>query len=264
MIKKIISGGETGAGQAALDAAIKWRIPHGGWIKEGRATEAGKLPEKYRLTVMSAGTPAKCAEQNIIDSNGTLIVSHGSLVKDLKYLQEKIGKHNKPCLHIDLKKINAFQAAHVVKKWASDHSIETLNVAGPKISEDKYIYQSAMRLLTTVFHMEIIESGLSGSVSPDPLFPGTIKEVIDILLDELPLRDRVQIARMKEDDLLFISPALENYIRNKFLWRGNKSLLEDCIKKSGKETIDEYEAAAILIHALWENLIKTHRIRRVK
>ncbi len=30
MIKKIISGGQTGADLAALDAAIKYNFPHGG------------------------------------------------------------------------------------------------------------------------------------------------------------------------------------------------------------------------------------------
>jgi len=36
MIQKIISGGQTGADQAALDVAIKLDIPHGGWIPKGR------------------------------------------------------------------------------------------------------------------------------------------------------------------------------------------------------------------------------------
>jgi len=31
-MKKIISGGQTGADQAALDFAIENNIPHGGWI----------------------------------------------------------------------------------------------------------------------------------------------------------------------------------------------------------------------------------------
>jgi hypothetical protein len=35
MIKKIISGGQTGADQAALDVVIKLDIPHGGWIPKG-------------------------------------------------------------------------------------------------------------------------------------------------------------------------------------------------------------------------------------
>ena len=49
MIKKIISGGQTGAGQAALDVALKFDIPYGGWIPKGRKTEKGPLPEKYLL-----------------------------------------------------------------------------------------------------------------------------------------------------------------------------------------------------------------------
>jgi Circularly permutated YpsA SLOG family len=46
MLKKIISGGQTGADQAALDAAIKLGIPHGDWIPKGRPTESGRLPDK--------------------------------------------------------------------------------------------------------------------------------------------------------------------------------------------------------------------------
>ena len=36
MIKKIISGGQTGADRAALDVAIKLGIPHVGWVPKGR------------------------------------------------------------------------------------------------------------------------------------------------------------------------------------------------------------------------------------
>ncbi|MFH1490949.1 MAG: putative molybdenum carrier protein, partial [Pseudomonadota bacterium] len=49
MIKKIISGGQTGAGQAALDVALQFELPYGGWIPKGRKTEKGPLPEKYLL-----------------------------------------------------------------------------------------------------------------------------------------------------------------------------------------------------------------------
>ena len=41
---KIISGGQTGADQGALDAAIELDIPHGGWIPKGRLAEDGPLP----------------------------------------------------------------------------------------------------------------------------------------------------------------------------------------------------------------------------
>jgi hypothetical protein len=43
MLKKIISGGQTGADIAGLDVAIKYGIPHGGAIPKGRLTEEGTL-----------------------------------------------------------------------------------------------------------------------------------------------------------------------------------------------------------------------------
>ena len=45
MIRKIISGGQTGADRSALDVALKLEIPHGGWIPKGRLAEDGPLCE---------------------------------------------------------------------------------------------------------------------------------------------------------------------------------------------------------------------------
>ena len=79
MLKKIISGGQTGADQAALDVAIKLNIPHGGWIPKGRKTEEGPLSDQYQLQEMPTASYPKRTEQNIIDSDATLIFSHGKL-----------------------------------------------------------------------------------------------------------------------------------------------------------------------------------------
>ena len=43
MIKRIISGGQTGADRAALDFAIKMDLPHGGWVPKGRMAEDGPI-----------------------------------------------------------------------------------------------------------------------------------------------------------------------------------------------------------------------------
>ncbi len=72
MIKKIISGGQTGADRAALDAAIKLGIPHGAWIPKGRLTEKGPLSTPYDLKEMPGTSYALRTEQNVIDSDGTL------------------------------------------------------------------------------------------------------------------------------------------------------------------------------------------------
>jgi len=78
-IEKIVSGGQTGADRAALDFAIKNNIHHGGWIPKSRLTEEGPLPTHYQLWEMETRSYAKRTEQNVIDSDGTLILSHGEL-----------------------------------------------------------------------------------------------------------------------------------------------------------------------------------------
>ncbi len=69
MVKKIISGGQTGADRAALDVSIKLGIPHAGWIPKGRLTEAGPLPTKYQLQQMPTRSYPARTEQNVIDAD---------------------------------------------------------------------------------------------------------------------------------------------------------------------------------------------------
>ena len=66
MLKKIISGGQIGAEQAALDVAIKLDIPHGGWIQKGRRAQRLTLPEKYRLDEMPTASFKNRIEKKIV------------------------------------------------------------------------------------------------------------------------------------------------------------------------------------------------------
>ena len=102
MIQKIISGGQTGADRAALDVAIELGISHGGWIPKGRKTEEGPLPEKYQLQEMPTGSYQKRTQQNVIDSHGTLIISHGKLTGGSAFTRRLAKIHKRPFLHIDL------------------------------------------------------------------------------------------------------------------------------------------------------------------
>jgi hypothetical protein len=69
MIKKIISGGQTGTDRAALDVALKFKIPHGGWLPRGRKSEDGPLSDKYKLQEMPTDSYPARTEQNAIDRN---------------------------------------------------------------------------------------------------------------------------------------------------------------------------------------------------
>ena len=102
MIKKIISGGQTGADRAALDVAIKLIILHGGWIPKGRKTEDGTLPEIYKLKEMPTDSYPARTEQSVIDSDGTLIIARGKLTGGTDYTRKMTLRHHKQLLGIDL------------------------------------------------------------------------------------------------------------------------------------------------------------------
>ena len=70
MIQKIISGGQTGADQAALDVAIKLEIPHGGWIPDAR----GKL-DRFRFGMLHS--PLRLARGEYGRGTGGVHASQG-------------------------------------------------------------------------------------------------------------------------------------------------------------------------------------------
>ncbi len=153
MLKKIISGGQTGADQAALDVAIKLDIPHGGWIPKGRKTEKGALSHKYLLQEMPDDNYAKRTEKNVIDSDGTIILSHGIVTGGSELTRIVAEKYNRPHLHLDLNIRSEFQAAQMIKDWVIKHNIEVLNVAGPRESNDPEIYKATVDILQTAFYL---------------------------------------------------------------------------------------------------------------
>ena len=154
MVNKIISGGQTGADRAALDVAIKLGIPHGGWIARGRLTENGMLNDKYQLKEMETSSYNKRTEQNVKDSDGTLIISHGKLTGGSDYTRDMVLRYKRPWLHINLNKIESTQAMRQIRSWLAEHEIKVLNVAGPRASKDPAIYQSTFDILEIVLRRD--------------------------------------------------------------------------------------------------------------
>lgn len=150
MIKKIISGGQTGADQAALDVAIELGIPHGGWVPKGRKTERGSLPAKYQLQEMPTTNYPARTEQNVKDSDGTLIISHGELTGGSDFTRQMAEKHNKPWMHVDANQLSVEAAVQIVSAWVSGNEIKVLNVAGPRASKDPRIYTTTRQILKAV------------------------------------------------------------------------------------------------------------------
>jgi hypothetical protein len=147
MLKKLISGGQTGADQAALDFAIENKIPHGGWIPKGRITEVGPLPDEYQLLEMPTKSYPKRTEKNILDSDGTLIVSHGTVSGGTALTTKLAKKHEKPWMHINLDKVSLEKAGSQLQGWIEQNNIQVMNVAGARASKDEKIYSTIQKLL---------------------------------------------------------------------------------------------------------------------
>lgn len=151
-VKKLVSGGQTGADRAALDWAIEHNFEHGGWCPLGRLAEDGPINPKYGLTETPTPEYAQRTEWNVRDSDGIVIfcmsqmLAGGSLTT--WQMASKLGK---PCLHL-FPELGADPSASL-RKWLRAHRIRTLNVAGPRLSEEPQI-------------TDFVRSVLDGALAP--------------------------------------------------------------------------------------------------
>ena len=145
MITKIISGGQTGADRAGLDAAKQLGIPTGGRCPKGFRTEFGSdyTLKQLRLTETASSDYRERTILNIADSDGTAIFCetvNGEITGKGSILTlNSAQSRKKPYI------VNP-TAAELVK-WIKDNSISVLNVAGNRESVNRGIYDIVKKVL---------------------------------------------------------------------------------------------------------------------
>jgi hypothetical protein len=179
MITKIISGAQSGVDRAALEFALKFNISHGGWIPKGRIAEDGPLPEKYQLPEMPTSSYPKRTEQNVIDSDGTLIFSRGKPTGGTEYTRNMVLKHKKQLVHIDLNLETSYDAAYRILSWIEFYHINILNVAGPRASKDPAIYNDVFKILDMAYKIHRVDQ-----IRNLEKLPKTVDEAVDRLIAE--------------------------------------------------------------------------------
>ena len=146
--RKIISGGQTGVDRAALDIAIELGIDHGGWCPAGRLSEDGTIPTRYQLTEHASSAYADRTRQNVLDSDGTIVLYHRRLQGGSSLTARFAREWSKPLLLIRLDKPPLHS---IVDSWFDENFILTVNVAGPRASSSATIYQDAYDFLRPIF-----------------------------------------------------------------------------------------------------------------
>ncbi|MCB1124472.1 MAG: hypothetical protein KJT03_23165, partial [Verrucomicrobiae bacterium] len=125
MLKKIISGGQTGADRAALDAALITGFPCGGFCPGKRQAEDGPIDLKYPLIEIKGGYPER-TEKNVLSSDGTLIVFRTELKGGTLLTYELCRSHGKPHQLVDMITFSATEAARLLWDFLENNKIAIL------------------------------------------------------------------------------------------------------------------------------------------
>jgi Circularly permutated YpsA SLOG family len=153
---RIVSGGQTGVDRAALDFAIAHGFPYAGWCpRDGWAEDHPVPPGLLGAYPRMRETPSADPEQrtcwNVRDSDATLIVAlggEGRVSPGTATTEAAAAKLGRPLLRLDASELDRASARAAVERLLSALGPSpTLNVAGPRQSEQPRAYAAALGLL---------------------------------------------------------------------------------------------------------------------
>ena len=138
-IARIISGGQTGADQGGLDAAIALGIPHGGWCPKGRRCETGRIPPRYQLEETPSRDYPMRTRMNVKNSDGTILFTGSQLSRGSELTLRIAWELKREVKHINME-LGLLLCTEAFRAWLDDCEqrdtpIRTLNVAGTRESK---------------------------------------------------------------------------------------------------------------------------------
>ena len=151
MLIKVISGGQTGADQAGLEAARICGIETGGWAPKGFKTSGGHargLLESYGLKEARGGYKAR-TWTNVRDSDGTIRLAVDFSSRGEKCTANAIHSFQRPWFDVNLPVF--FNQEFFVVDWIKCHKIKVLNVAGNTQRGSFDVYSAVKDFLISVF-----------------------------------------------------------------------------------------------------------------
>tara|TARA_R110002096_G_scaffold200639_13_gene384755 strand:+ start:9474 stop:9956 length:483 start_codon:yes stop_codon:yes gene_type:complete len=145
-LEKIVSGGQTGADRAGLDWAIANALPHGGWCPQGRRAEDGPISAQYDLTETAESRYHIRTRLNVQDSDGTVIFGLAPELTGGSALTREFAEQlRKPWIH--LSRSATKDPAMALRRFLIEHTVHTLNVAGPRASTEFGIAEFTLQIL---------------------------------------------------------------------------------------------------------------------
>lgn len=148
MLRKCISGGQTGADIAGLEVAKDFGLETGGTMPFGyKALDRchPEYKEMYGIEFHSSSSYVPRTKKNVKDSDGTIRLAFDFSSKGEICTMKAIVSYKKP--HIDVNLNDPIPVKDVVT-WIEDKNIEILNVAGNSEQTAPGTHVSATTFLT--------------------------------------------------------------------------------------------------------------------
>jgi hypothetical protein len=256
LIQKIISGGQTGAEQAAIEVAMTFDFTHGGWVPKDSLSKNGVISAKYHLNETSSAGYTDHMERNVLESDATLIISRGRLTGGALISQNCAILGGRPCLHIDLYITPVLQAVSIISSWTRLNRIEVLNVTGQKADTDSMIYQDTVNLLKKALYVNFFKNIVDEFLAGGTLYFPNIEDVVNHIAVELPFKQKVILANLRLEELETLQYALDLYISSRLETADTGDIDNLRLNPDGTYTV--------VMEKLWNRLQKTHRLQVVK
>lgn len=153
-VSTLISAGQAGAERAVLEWATENQVEHAGWCPQGRRAEDGVIPTFYKLRETRTRNYAEAIDQNVRDSDATLIITLSrKLTGALKNTIDTAKRARKPLLHIS-KSVPLVENARRLRDFLADEQIVRLHVTGSRASDEPEIEEFVSALFTELASLE--------------------------------------------------------------------------------------------------------------
>lgn len=153
-VEKIISGGQTGVDQGALEFALSHGVVCEGYCAKGRLCEEGHIPDRYPMTELESTEISCRTRKNVQVSDGTMIlVRDGNQGEGTQLTVQCCENLGKPFVVLDLG-TDVERARDLLLEWLDSHQISVLNVAGNRESEDPGIHEETIEFLEHLFEVK--------------------------------------------------------------------------------------------------------------
>jgi len=150
VVKKIISGGQTGADQAGLYVGCQFGFEVGGTAPARYMTDDGPNPDLLKDTYGLIEGPSGYRERtirNVKDSDGTVWFGR-TTSPGAKLTLNTVKRESKPSIENP--------TVQQLKDWIIEHDIQVLNVAGNRASKTPRIFEDVVSVLGSALTGEML------------------------------------------------------------------------------------------------------------